>query len=102
MHINHAHILRGYRWADLETSFEDMRAKVPQTMAESCAYMENVIVGPYIFGAEFTLADAHLFAITQWLAGDGVEIQNYPKLAQLQRSIAARPSVAALAEKGLL
>ena len=71
MHINHAHILRGYRWADLETSFEDMRAKVPQTMAESCAYVENVIVGPYIFGAEFTLADAHLFAITQWLAGDG-------------------------------
>ncbi len=102
MHINHAHILRGYRWADLETSFEDMRAKVPQTMAESCAYVENVIVGPYIFGAEFTLADAHLFAITQWLAGDGVEIQNYPKLAQLQRSIAARPSAATLAEKGLL
>jgi hypothetical protein len=31
-----------------------------------------------------------------------VEIQNYPKLAQLQRSIAARPSVATLAEKGLL
>ena len=102
MHINHAHILRGYRWADLETSFEDMRAKVPQTMAESCAYVEDVIVGPYIFGAEFTPADAHLFAVTQWLAGDGVEIQNYPKLAQLQRVIAARPSVAALAEKGLL
>ena len=102
MHINHAHKLRGYRWADLETSFEDMRAKVPQTMAESCAYVDDVIVGPYIFGAEFTPADAHLFAITQWLAGDGVEIQNYPKLAQLQRSIAARPSVATLAEKGLL
>ena len=102
MHINHAHKLRGYRWADLETSYEDMRAKVPQTMAESCAYVEDVIVGPYIFGAQFTLADAYLFVITQWLAGDGVEIQNYPKLAQLQRSVAARPSVARIAEKGLL
>ena len=102
MHINHAHILRGYRWADLETSYEDMRAKVPKTMTESCAYVEDVITGPYIFGAQFTLADAHLFAITQWLAGDGVEIQNYPKLAQLQRSIAVRPSVATLCEKGLL
>ena len=79
-----------------------MRAKVPQTMAESCAYVEDVIVGPYIFGAQFTLADAYLFVITQWLAGDGVEIQNYPKLAQLQRSVAARPSVARIAEKGLL
>lgn len=102
MHINHAHILRGYRWADLETSYEDMRAKVPKTMMESCAYVEDVIAGPYIFGAQFTLADAHLFAITQWLAGDGVEIQNYPKLAQLQRSIAVRPSVVTLCEKGLL
>ena len=102
MHINHAHKLRGYRWADLETSYEDMRAKVPQTMAESCAYVEDVIVGPYIFGAQFTLADAYLFVITQWLAGDGVEIQNYPKLAQLQRVIALRPSVATLCEKGLL
>ena len=102
MHINHAHKLRGYRWADLETSYEDMRAKVPQTMAESCAYVEDVIVGPYIFGAQFTLADAYLFVITQWLASDGVEIQNYPKLAQLQRSVAARPSVARIAEKGLL
>ena len=102
LHINHAHKLRGYRWADLETSYEDMRAKVPQTMAESCAYVEDVIVGPYIFGAQFTLADAYLFVITQWLAGDGVEIQNYPKLAQLQRSVAARPSVARIAEKGLL
>ena len=102
MHINHAHKLRGYRWADLETSYEDMRAKVPKTMTESCAYVEDVITGPYIFGAQFTLADAHLFAITQWLAGDGVEIQNYPKLAQLQRVIALRPSVATLCEKGLL
>jgi hypothetical protein len=31
-----------------------------------------------------------------------VEIQNYPKLAQLQQSVAARPSVARMAEKGLL
>ena len=102
MHINHAHKLRGYRWADLETSYDDMRAKVPQTMAESCAYVEDMIIGPYIFGAQFTPAYAHLFAITQWLAGDGVEIQSYPKLAQLQRLVAERPSVARMAEKGLL
>ena len=76
--------------------------RLPYPLYCSCAYVEDVIVGPYIFGAEFTPADAHLFAITQWLVGDGVEIQNYPKLAQLQRSIAARPSVATIAEKGLL
>ena len=102
MHVNHAHKLGGCRWADLETSYEDMRAKVRQTMAESCAYVESMIVGSYILGAQFTLADAHLFAITQWLAGDGVEIRNYPELAQLQRLVAARPSVARIAEKGLL
>ena len=102
MHVNHAHKLRGKRWADLKESRADMTAKVPQTMSESCAYVETLIMGPYIFGSEITIADAHLFTLSQWLEGDGVDINIYPKLAAFERAFAARPSVAAVHAKGLL
>ena len=102
MHVNHAHKLRGKRWADLKESRADMTAKIPQTMSESCAYVETLIMGPYIFGSEITIADAHLFTLSQWLEGDGVDINIYPKLAAFERAFAARPSVAAVRAKGLL
>ncbi|KKL87316.1 hypothetical protein LCGC14_1935950, partial [marine sediment metagenome] len=40
MHVAHAHKMRGHRWADQQSSFDDMTAKVPQTMAECAAYIE--------------------------------------------------------------
>ena len=79
-----------------------MTAKIPQTMSESCAYVETLIMGPYIFGSEITIADAHLFTLSQWLEGDGVDINIYPKLAAFERAFAARPSVATVHAKGLL
>ena len=102
MHVNHAHKMRGNRWADLKDSRADMTAKVPQTMAENCAYVESLILGPYIFGSDITIADAHLFTLSQWLEGDGIDISSYPKLAAFELAFAARPSVAAVRAKGLL
>ena len=102
MHVNHAHRMRGKRWADLKDSRADMTAKVPQNMAKNCAYVENLIVGPYIFGSDITIADAHLFTLLQWLEDDGVDINSYPKLAAFELAFAARPSVAAVRAKGLL
>ena len=74
----------------------------PNLMSESCAYVETLIMGPYIFGSEITIADAHLFTLSQWLEGDGVDINTYPKLAAFERAFAARPSVATVHAKGLL
>ena len=37
MHVAHAHKMRGHRWADQQSSFDDMKAKVPQTMADCAA-----------------------------------------------------------------
>ena len=93
MHVNHAHMRRGYRWADQESSFEDMRAKVPQTMGASAAFIEDQIVGPYIFGPEPTLADPYLYTLTTWLGPDGVDIAAYPKLAAFKATMESRASV---------
>ena len=102
MHINHAHKMRGARWADDPVAVKSMVIKVPETMAKSFAYLEKIISGPYIFGSKITIADAHLFTIAQWLKGDEVEIKDYPKLARFEREFATRHSVACVRARGLL
>lgn len=93
MHVNHAHNFRGTRWANEEGSLADMKAKVPETMAASCAYLEGLMTGPYLFGDAPTLADFYLYTITTWLKGDGVEISGYPKLAAFKAAMEGRASV---------
>ena len=43
MHVNHAHKMRGARWADDPVAVKSMVIKVPETMAKSCAYLEKII-----------------------------------------------------------
>jgi glutathione S-transferase len=92
MHVNHAHKLRGHRWADQDASHQDMTAKVPETMAASCAYVETQLRGPYLLGDRPCLADFYLFAICTWLAGDGVDIANYPQLSNHFQMVSSRDS----------
>ena len=80
MHVNHAHKMRGHRWADNDASYADMTAKVPETMTASSAYIESLIEGPFLFGPAPTLADFYLYAISLWLEGDGVDLAAFPKL----------------------
>ncbi|MCV6547067.1 MAG: glutathione S-transferase family protein [Cohaesibacter sp.] len=97
MHVNHAHKLRGSRWADKEASWEDMRAKVSQTMTASCDYVEkNLIKGPFILGETFSLADPYLYMISTWATGDGVDLSRFPKLLTLMAEMEKRPSVQAV------
>lgn len=103
MHVNHAHKMRGARWANNTSSFEDMRAKVPETMAASCAYVEeNLLQGPYLLGANMSLADPYLFMICSWLEGDGVDINQYPKLVSFVSKMNERNSVKAVRAAGML
>ena len=43
-----------------------MRAKVPQNMTACAAYLESLIAGPWVLGEQFSVADAYLYALTQW------------------------------------
>ena len=102
MHVNHAHKMRGHRWADREESWADMTAKVPETMTASAAYIEDLIEGPLLFGEEPTLADAYLYTVTTWLEGDGVDLSQFPRLSLFMETMAARPSVKAIWDAGML
>lgn len=102
MHVNHAHKMRGSRWANDERSWADMKAKVPETMASSCAYIEDLIEGPFLFGDRITLADAWLYAISTWLGADGVDVKVFPRLEAFGDTMAARSSVRAVRERGMM
>ena len=102
MHVNHAHKLRGKRWAFEESSIEDMKSRVPETMAASCDYIEGLMVGPYLFGSELTLADFHLFAICTWLEGDGVDVERFPKLSAFIQAMEGTSGVRQARAAGLV
>ena len=103
MHPNHAHKRRGERWSDDPKAWESMAAKVPETMAACCDYVENhVLTGPFILGDRLCVADCYLYTISTWLEGDDVDITAFPKLAAFRDTMAARPSVQAVTEKGML
>ncbi len=102
-HVNHAHGPRASRWADSAAAQEDMRAKVPETMGECCAYIEeHCLAGPFIMGDQITVADAYLFVVSTWLEGDGVDIAAYPRIAAFRNAMEARPSVQAVRAAGML
>lgn len=94
VHVNHAHARRGARWATEQSSIDDMRAKVPETMAAAMRLIElDYFEGPWVMGEQYTVADPYLFTMEGWLKGDGVEIEDYPILRDHYHRMLARDSV---------
>ena len=94
VHVNHAHGRRGARWANEQSSFEDMRAKVPETMMAAMRLIElDFFEGPWVMGEQYTVADAYLFTIEGWLKGDGVDIDDLPIIKDHHERMSARPAV---------
>ncbi len=101
VHINHAHKMRGYRWAAEETSFADMKRKVPETMAASFGLIErDMLKGPWVMGEQYTVCDPYLFTLALWLEGDGVDLATLPKVAAHRKRMLERPAVAEGAGRG--
>jgi glutathione S-transferase len=103
LHVNHAHKMRGHRWADNPDSFADMTAKVPQTMTESAAHFaEHCLQGDYVLGNAFSLADPYAFVVCGWMQGDGVKMDDFPTIQAFLDRMRARPSVQSVTAKGML
>ena len=103
MHVNHAHMRRGHRWANAQSSFEDMAAKTPQTMTESCVFVEeNALRGRFVLGERLSMADPYLFVVCTWLEGDGVDVSPFPKITAFRDAMRARASVKRAQDLGML
>jgi glutathione S-transferase len=94
VHVAHAHGGRGYRWADDETSFADMKRKVPQTMRECFTLIENgMLEGPWVCGDAYTISDPYLFTISGWLGRNQIDIAEFPKVKAHADAMNRRPAV---------
>ena len=94
VHVAHAHRMRGYRWADEQSSFDDMQRKVPQSVAACFAVIEaGLLKGPWVMGEMYTVADPYLFTLAQWLEADGVDIARLPRVIEHRSRMAERGNV---------
>jgi len=97
VHVAHAHGRRGSRWADDEAAQASMKAKVAANMADAFALIEAHWLdrGPWVMGEQYTVADGYLFTVSSWLAGDGVDIAQFPRVADHYQRMQLRPAVQA-------
>ena len=95
VHIAHAHRPRAARWADEAEAQAAMQRKVPANMRECFELIENHYLGdgPWVMGAQFTVADGYLFTMAGWLKSDGVDIALFSKVAAHHARMAQRPAV---------
>jgi glutathione S-transferase len=94
VHVAHAHRVRGYRWANEEASFADMKRKVPESVGASFALIERgMLKGPWVMGETYTVCDPYLFTLAQWLEADGVDLSALPKVIDHRKRVSERPAV---------
>jgi len=56
----------------------------------------------YLFGDQFTAADAYLFTVTRWAGAVKLDLSDYPNLKAFMARVHARPAVQqAMKEEGL-
>jgi glutathione S-transferase len=94
VHVAHAHRPRGSRWADEPASLEDMKRKATGNMRDCFALIQRELFrGPWAMGEAYSVIDGYLFTLAGWLAGDGVEIAEFPAIAEHYRRMSERAAV---------
>ena len=94
MHPAHAHKLRGARWSDDPAVIEALKIKVPRNMTDYVLLIEqDYLQGPWVMGEYFSVADAYLFTIANWLEGDGADVSQLPRVLDHRARVAERPAV---------
>ena len=67
LHVAHAHKGRGSRWVDDAAAMEAMKKKVPQTVGDCFAMIENeMFEGPWVIGSQYRLP---MRICTRWRRG---------------------------------
>jgi glutathione S-transferase len=94
VHVAHAHGPRGNRWADDPAAQEAMKRKVPETMGQAFALVEDgMLEGPWVLGDTYSVCDAYLFTAARWLERDGVDLSPLPRVLDHRARMRERPAV---------
>lgn len=103
VHVAHAHGRRASRWADAPEAIAAMQAKVAENMRAAFSFIETeYLKGEWVMGDAYTIADPYLFTMSGWLESDGVDMEEFPKVAAHFERMKQRPAVsrALAAERG--
>ena len=96
LHVAHAHRMRGHRWVDDPAAIAAMQKKVPQSVSACFDLIErDMLKGPWVMGESYTIADAYLFTLAQWLEADGVDPHRIPRVIAHRSRMTALPHVSA-------
>jgi glutathione S-transferase len=52
-----------------------------------------MLKGPWVLGELFTTSDLYVYTIARWLEGHSVDVNRFPKVADLMRRMEAQPQV---------
>ena len=59
-----------------------------------CAWLASALgVGPFLMGAQYTIADPYLFTVLNWTAALDIDLSPWPGLQDYLGRVAARPAV---------
>lgn len=96
VHVAHAHSRRGERWADDPAAIAEMKRKTPEVVADCFLTIEDrFFTGPWVMGGTYSVADAYLFTIAQWLPVHRINSARYPKVRDHMSRMLDRPAVQA-------
>ena len=94
VHVAHAHKHRGSRWADDPAAIEAMKQKVSSNMRDCFTLIEReMFVGPWVLGRQYSVADIYLYTVSRWLPGDGVDLAEFPVIAEHHRRMSQKAAV---------
>jgi len=93
VHVAHAHRMRGARWSDDADAIASMQRKVPKSVLDAFSIIEHdKLEGPWVLGDSFSVCDAHLFTLAQWLEVDGVDTTQLPRVLDHRARMLQRPA----------
>lgn len=94
VHVAHAHRMRGHRWTDDQATMDSLKRFVPRSIFAAFDLIEReMIKGPWVLGDSFSVCDPYLYTLSGWLPGDGVDIAQFPRVADHFRRMGERASV---------
>lgn len=84
-------------------STDEVREERKAYLHKRYALIEQQLAGKqYLFGDQFTAADAYLFTVTNWARSVKLDLSAFPNLLAFQERVVARPQVqAAMTAEGL-
>lgn len=103
----------GYINSEIHKTYSPLfnAATPPAAVEDRKAYLkkrykliEDKLAGQdYLFGNQFTAADAYLFTVTNWAHHVKLDLSEFPNVQAFQKRVAARPAVQqAMREEGLI